>query len=109
MIPTSHMELSFEIVVAAVLFASLAATYLFVKRSPTRPKVLPPPRSRGTAKTFQESNSAASLLLDVLALKGQDAQWATVLKKLNPEDAPHVRTLLLELREARPGRPSSRR
>lgn len=93
------MKLSLEFVVAIVLFASLAAALIFVKRSPTRPKVLPPPRSKGTARTFQESNSAASLLLDVLALKEQDARWATVLKKLNPDDTPHVRTLLLELRD----------
>jgi len=40
----------------------------------------------------------ASLLLDVLSLRDSSAQWAAILTKLNPEDQPKLRTVLLELR-----------
>jgi hypothetical protein len=75
----------------------LAAVYLLL--NPRRkPRVLPPPRSNRGEPSYQEANSLAKLFVEVLALKDSAAKWPTILQKLNLEDEPHIRTLLLELR-----------
>lgn len=41
----------------------------------------------------------ANLFVETVALKECGAKWPNVLQRLNPQDEPHVRTLLLEIRE----------
>jgi hypothetical protein len=40
------------------------------------------------------------------ALKEQSAKWPAILRELNAHDAPHIRTLLLEIREQATADPS---
>ena len=93
------MEISSQLFVAVLPFASLIALYFIARRFHAKPKVLPPPRSRGTELSYQETNSVAKLFLEAASLKESDANWSSVLKLLNAEDEPRIRTLLLELRE----------
>jgi hypothetical protein len=60
-----------------------------------------PSRSRRLAKKIplvEAHDPIASLVLDVLSLRDESAQWSAILTKLNPEDQPKLRTVLLELR-----------
>jgi hypothetical protein len=61
--------------------------------------VLPPPRSRKIDLSYQETNSVAKLFLATVSLKEGQSTWPVVLKGLNTEDEPRIRTLLLELRQ----------
>jgi hypothetical protein len=63
-----------------------------------KPRVLPPPSSKRAEPSYQETNSRAKLFLEVLALKEGAARWPAILQRLNRENEPHIRTLLLELR-----------
>lgn len=58
----------------------------------------PRARNKVVPDSYQETNSEAKLLADVLALKERSAQWPDILKTLNPDDEPRIRTVLLELR-----------
>jgi hypothetical protein len=81
-----------------VLFGIGFAAYILMQGSRPKPKVRPPPRSKSTARSYQESNSLACLFLETLSLKESRATWPAILNELNSEDDPRVRTLLLELR-----------
>lgn len=83
-----------------LLFAlALPLAYLFF-RTEKPPRVRHPTiRSKSTAPTFQETNSAARLLAGVTELKGQHPTWPKLLQTLNADDHPQVRTVLLELRQ----------
>lgn len=93
--------------VSVVLFVGcLAAAYLLLSPKP-KPRVLPPPTSRRAEPSYQETNSLAKLFVEVLALKESAARWPTILRRLNGEDEPHIRTLLLELRSHRAADPNA--
>lgn len=86
-------------VAVTLLFGCLVAAYFFVQRSQRKPRVLPPPRSKRIDRPYQETDSVARLFLETVSLKAGAANWPTVLRRLNTEDEPRVRTLLLELRQ----------
>lgn len=90
--------------IVVVALGGLAAAYLLPTRK-RKPRVLPPPTSKRAAPSYQETNSLAKLFLEVLALKEGAARWPAVLQKLNHENEPHIRTLLLELRSHRTADP----
>ena len=81
-----------------LLLVGLVTAYLL--RGTDKPSRVRHPtiRSKSTARSFQETNSAASLLAGVTKLKRHDATWPSVLQTLNSDDDPQVRTVLLELR-----------
>jgi len=56
------------------------------------------PRSRKPDDSYQATNAIAKLLLEVLDLRERAARWPAILKTINPEDVPVIRTVLLELR-----------
>lgn len=87
-----------------VALAGLAVAYLLpsLKR---KPRVLPPPTSKRAEPSYQETNSRAKLFLEVMALKEGAARWPAILQRLNHENEPHIRTLLLELRSHRTADP----
>jgi hypothetical protein len=81
-----------------LLVAGISALYIRW-RSSYRPKTRHPRvRSKSTSAPFSKVNGAASLLEDVHSLKKASAQWPEILKRLNPDDEPHIRTILLEIR-----------
>ena len=86
-----------QFLAAAAVAVCLAAAYL-LRSAKNKPKVLPPPRSRKPEPAFHETNSLARLFVEVLALKEGTPTWPSILKRLNPSDNPHTRTILLELR-----------
>ena len=86
-----------QLFAVVLMLGGCAAIYLLVNPK-RKPRVLPPPRSKKAEPSYQETDSLAKLLLEVLALKESDAKWPTILHQLNIEGEPHVRTLLLELR-----------
>jgi hypothetical protein len=92
------------LVVVAIL-GYLSATYYLAQKNQRKRRVLPPPRSKGTARSYQETNSVARLFLETVSLKEGEANWPRVLKGLNAEDEPRIRTLLLELRLLNPSDP----
>ncbi len=94
-----------QFVAVTVFFGCLAAAYFFAQRGQRKPRVLPPPRSKGTDRSYQETNSVAKLFLEAVSLKEGDASWPVVLKHLNTENEPRIRTLLLELRWLNPSNP----
>ena len=83
---------------ALLLLGGLVALYFWHKPS-NKPRIRPPPRSRKPDESYQAVNSLARLFLEAVALKEERAKWPGVLKTLNPEDEPRIRTLLLELRQ----------
>jgi hypothetical protein len=100
--------MSFSLMSLVVIFilGCFVAGY-FVGISNDKPRVLPPPRSKSTELSYQETNSVASLFLEVVALKKEDARWPSLLKRLNPGNEAHVRTLLLEIRQSNSTDPRS--
>lgn len=96
--------LLFLLVVIGLALA--AAVWLGRTPNPKR-RVRPPPRSKKAEPSFQQANSLAKLFVEVLALKESSITWPTVLQRLNLEDEPHIRTLLLELRSERPASPGA--
>lgn len=76
----------------------VVAAFLLARSRPRGPRVLPPPRSRSTVRTYQETNPIARLFLETRSLQESAANWPRVLKGLNTDDVPRIRTLLLELR-----------
>lgn len=84
--------------VAFVFILGFVVAVYFLRKANGKPRVRPPPRSKSTERTYQETNSVAGLFLQVVALKESGTQWPRVLRRLNPDDEPHVRTLLLEMR-----------
>ncbi len=85
------------VLVTFVILAFLCRAYLARARK-RKIRVLPPPRSRKAEAAFQETNSLAKLFVEVLALKECAATWPLMLQRLNADDNPQIRTLLLELR-----------
>src|SRR5690348_58511 len=96
----SHDTLMTAWLQLVLVLGGLAAAYLLLI-SKRKPRVLPPPSSKRPEPSYQEINSRAKLFLEVLALKESSPKWPSVLRKLNLEDDPHIRTLLLELRSHR--------
>ena len=94
----SLMNIWLNFLATLVFFGCLFAAYMFVQRSKPKPRVLPPPRSKSTERSYQETNSVAKLFLETVSLKESHATWPAILKGLNAQDEPRVRTLLLELR-----------
>ena len=92
------MSSSLEFVAVVFVLACLVAAY-FLRRTNHRPRVRPPPRSKRIECSYQETNALANLFLEAVALKEGGASWPSVLQRLNPEAEPHIRTLLLEIRE----------
>jgi hypothetical protein len=93
------MKQEIQVVAVALLIVCLVFAYIVIARgSERKSKVLPPPRSKSTELTYQESNSIAKLFLETVSLRESEASWPIVLKGLNKDDEPRVRTLLLELR-----------
>ena len=91
------MKSFFEIGVVLLVVAGVLA-YLY-QRANYKPKTRHPTiRSRSTVGSYQQTNSAAKLLADAVALKEIDAKWPRVIQTLNAEDEPRLRTVLLELR-----------
>jgi hypothetical protein len=93
-----------QLAIALGALGCVVGAYFLMPRK-HKPRVLPPPRSAGLARSYQETNSVASLFLDVLKLKEGDATWPGILRHLNPENDPQIRTLLLELRQAQAAEP----
>ena len=90
-----------------LLIAVLAIGYLLL-RADRQPKIRHPTiRSKSTARSFQETNSAARLLAGVTQLRKDDSPWPIILRTLNSDDNPQVRTVLLELRALRVSDPQS--
>ncbi|MCK6423712.1 MAG: hypothetical protein L6Q75_01310 [Burkholderiaceae bacterium] len=87
-----------ELFTWAAMLGIVAGAFLMARSRPRGPRVLPPPRSRSTVRTFQETNPIARLFLETRSLQESAANWPRVLKGLNADDVPHIRTLLLELR-----------
>jgi hypothetical protein len=87
--------LRFTISAVVLTCIGIAIKYLLAKQ---HPRVRPPPRVQPTERTYQVTNHVARLFLEVLELKKVEVQWPAILQQLNPEDEPHIRTLLLELR-----------
>ena len=64
-----------------------------------RKKPLYPRGSRKhVADAYQEQSAPAKLLAEILTLKAKNAQWPEILGVLNPQNDPHIRTVLLEIR-----------
>jgi hypothetical protein len=84
----------------ALLVVTIVAVALAVRLWTLRAQ-LNPRRGRRSAKQVpvaEVHDEIAGLMLDVLALRDQAAQWSAVLARLNPEEQPKLRTVLLELR-----------
>jgi hypothetical protein len=81
-----------------LLFGVIAWAYLKSPDAQRKPRVLPPPRSKSTEPTYEQRDSVASLFLETVALIQKGATWPALLDRLNPDDQPRIRTLLLELR-----------
>ena len=88
-----------------LLLVGLATAYFLLR--PNKPTQIRHPtiRSKGTTRSFQETNSAARLLAGVTDLRKQEATWPKMLETLNSDDNPQVRTVLLELRSVHVGEP----
>lgn len=84
--------------IAVLIFFGLVVAYLRWRASYRPPIRFPQPRGRRPDDSYQATNSIAKLLTDVLALRERGAGWPAILKTLNPDDVPHLRTVLLELR-----------
>ena len=83
----------------ATLFVGvLVFTYLRWRASYRPPVRFPQPLSRKPDESYQATNAIAKLLLEVLSLRDRKARWPEILKTLNPDDSPSLRTVLLELR-----------
>lgn len=72
-----------------------------------KPRVLPPPTSKRAEPAYHETSDLAKLFVEVLELKKSSAKWPKILRRLNLEDEPHIRTLLLELRSHRIAEPGA--
>ena len=81
-----------------LLVVGCVAAYFLIAQKPRR-RVLPPPRTTKPAPSFHETDSLAKLFVAVVNLKERAATWPSILQELNSENDPHIRTLLLELRE----------
>jgi hypothetical protein len=92
--------MSLPLKLALLLLIAIVALLLLRRRTSHRPATRHPRiRSRPIGGSYSEANGIAKLLSEVQALKERAAQWADILKTLNPDDQPRVRTVLLELRE----------
>jgi len=83
------------LLVVTIVAVALAVRLWMLRAQPT------PRKGRRFAKQVpvaEVHDEIAGLMLDVLALRDQAAQWSAILAKLNPEDLPKLRTVLLELR-----------
>ena len=98
--------MSVEVALIVVTYVAVAlAIQLWKLRARSTPS-----RSRRLAKNIplaQAHDPIASLVLDVLSLRDGAAQWPAILTKLNPEDLPKLRTVLLELRWLYRNRPDA--
>jgi hypothetical protein len=93
------MKAWIQFLAVLLLLGCLLAGYMLAQKNRRKPRVLPPPRSKRKSESYQEKNSVAKLFLEAVTLKENHANWPKVLKELNSEDEPFIRTLLLELRQ----------
>ena len=92
------MNTGLQLLAVFALIGCLVAAYFFTRGHKSKPRILPPPRSKSTERSYEETNSVAKLFLEIISLKESAANWPSVLKGLNTQDEPRIRTLLLELR-----------
>lgn len=95
-----------QLFVLLVFAGVLGAGYRLLSAAP-KLRVLPPPTTKKPEPPYHETNSLAKLFVEAVGLKERAAKWPAILRSLNPDDEPHIRTLLLELRSHRAADPNS--
>lgn len=93
------MKTGLQPLAVILIIGCFVAVRFMAQGGKRKPKILPPPRSKSTERLYQETNSVARLFIETVSLKECRPNWSTVLKELNAEDEPRIRTLLLEMRD----------